>query len=55
VGVVNVLALRYICVLACAKAVGDYWCVVGIKRSQLENFVDFTIVSSSINSSKQQW
>jgi hypothetical protein len=34
-GVVEVLALRYICALACAKAVGDYRCVVGIKLSQL--------------------
>jgi hypothetical protein len=47
----NVLALRYIYALACVKAVGDYWCVVGIKQSQPENFEVFIIVSSSINSS----
>jgi hypothetical protein len=44
-------ALYYICAVACAKPVGGYWCFVRNKRSQLENFVAFTIVSSSINSS----
>jgi len=46
-----VLVLRYLYALACAKVVGDYWCVVGIKRSQPKKFEVFIIVSSSINSS----
>ena len=38
-GVVDALALWSICGVACAKDVRNFSCVVGINRSQQENFV----------------
>jgi len=51
--VLDVLVFRYVCALTCANAVGDYWCVVGVKQSQPESFEVFIIVSSSIGASAE--